>query len=440
MDYRGIMENLIKRRVRLSPVRLELTRNINDVEKTLLAKYVGIKTDHIIKVDTPLDLSFVFEIQNHLRENADLFYEKRTPRFPLALDARESITSQVLKKDVLLSYPYESFKPFIKLLNEAATDESVVSIKITLYRVAAKSEVVNALAEAAENGKEVVVMVELRARFDEANNIDMSRKLEDAGCRVIYGLEKYKVHSKLCLITRSNGDNISYITQVGTGNYNEKTSKLYTDLSLITADYNMGKSAASVFNALLLGDTVENSNPLLVAPHCLQSRIMELIDEQIELGCDGYIGIKINSLTDKDIIKKLIQASKSGVRIEMIVRGICCLVPQIKGETENITIISVVGRFLEHSRIYRFGKGENDKIFIASADFMTRNTTRRVEVAAPVYDEDAKKRLRHIFDTVMSDNEKGKMLNSKGLYEDRDKTNGTINSQEIFYKESYGEI
>jgi polyphosphate kinase len=282
-----------------------------------------------------------------------------------------------------------------------------------------------------------VVVVELRARFDEANNIDMSRKLEDAGCRVIYGLDNYKVHSKLCLITRNNNGDISYITQVGTGNYNEKTSTLYTDLSLITADYNMGKSAAAVFNALLLGDTVESSNPLLVAPHCLQNKIIELINEQISLGCDGYIGVKINSLTDKVLIKKLIEASKAGVKIEMIVRGICCLIPQIKGETENITIISVVGRYLEHSRIYRFGRGENDKIYIASADFMTRNTTRRVEVAAPVFDEDAKKKLRHIFDTVMSDNEKGKFLNAEGEYEDRDKSDGSINAQEIFFDEVY---
>lgn len=439
LDYRDIMEHLIKQRTRLNPVRLELSREINDKVKGELAKYLGIREEHIIKVDTPLDLSFVFQLQNYLRDKTELFYEKRTPRPAASLNLKESILDQVSRKDVLLSYPFESMKPFLKMLHEAAEDDSVVSIKMTLYRVADRSKIIEALIEAAENGKEVVVLVELRARFDEANNIEMSRRLEDAGCRIIYGLGQYKVHSKLCLITRNTDQGISYITQIGTGNYNEKTSTLYTDLSLITANQEIGVEAANVFNALLLGETVEETHHLLVAPHCLQNKVLDLMDEELAKALKGeqaYIGIKINSLTDKVIIEKLIEASKAGVKIELIVRGICCLVPGVKGQTENITVISVVGRFLEHSRIYRFGVGEQEKIYIASADFMTRNTVRRVEVATPIYDEDLKNRLRHIFDTIMLDDEKGKQLNSDGLYEDRNLGEQKLNSQEVFYEEA----
>lgn len=440
LDYRDIMEHLIKQRTRLNPVRLEFSRNIDDKVKKEIAKFIGTREEHLIKVDTPLDLSFVFQLQNYLRDKTELFYEKRSPRLTPALNLKESILEQVDKKDVLLSYPFESMKPFLTMLHEAAEDETVVSIKMTLYRVADRSKIIEALVEAAENGKEVVVLIELRARFDEANNIEMSRRLEDAGCRIIYGLGKYKVHSKLCLITRNTEKGLSYITQIGTGNYNEKTSTLYTDLSLITANQEIGAEAANVFNALLLGETVEETRHLLVAPHCLQNRILDMMDEQIGQSISGeqaYIGIKINSLTDKVIIEKLIEASKAGVKIDLIVRGICCLVPGVEGETENITVISIVGRFLEHSRIYRFGTGEQEKIYIASADFMTRNTVRRVEVAAPVYDEAIRDRIRHIFDTIMQDDEKGKIQNSDGIYEDRDLGEQKLNSQEVFYEEAY---
>lgn len=341
---------------------------------------------------------------------------------------------------MLLSYPYESMKPFIQLLQEAADDDSVVSIKMTLYRVAERSKIIDTLIEAAENGKEVVVTVELRARFDEANNIEMSHRLEEAGCQILYGLGNYKVHSKLCLITRKTEDGFSYITQIGTGNYNEKTARLYTDLSLITAKQSIGAETAMVFTALQKGEIVEEVKELLVAPACLQNRIIDMIDYEIEKvknKKDGYIGLKFNSLTDKTLIKKLIEASQVGVKIELIIRGICCLKPGIAGITENIRVISIVGRYLEHSRIYIFGQKDDEKIYISSADLMTRNTLRRVEVAVPIYDEDIKHRIRNMFDIMMRDDKKGKEQNSSGIYCERLINTPKIDSQEYFYQEAY---
>lgn len=440
MDYRHVMENLIKRRKRLNPVRVELSRKINKKVKEELSAFLEIGLKHIINVETPLDLSFVFELQNYLRDRSELFYEKRVPQMLPDLNMKAGMIKQVEKHDVMLSYPFDSMKPFIRMLNEAAEDPDVVSIKMTLYRVADRSEIVEALVEAAENGKEVVVLVELRARFDEANNIEMSHRLEDAGCRIMYGLGRYKVHSKLCLITRKKGEGFEYIVQVGTGNYNEKTSRLYTDLSLITANQTIGADAAKVFMALQRGEVVEETEKLLVAPKGLQNKIIDMIDEQINnhsAGKESYIGIKINSLTDKDIIDKLIEASIAGVKVDLIVRGICCLKPKVPGITENIRVISIVGRYLEHSRIYRFGVGEEEKIYIASADFMTRNTVRRVEVAAPVLDEEIKNKIRYMFDTMLSDNEKGKEQNALGQYEDREENGSYINSQEIFFQDAY---
>ena len=440
MDYRNVMERLIKQRTRLSPVRLELSRQINNKKKKELAKFLGVHTNHIIQVGTPLDLSFVFQLQGYLRDRTELFYDRRTPQMTPALNLKESILDQVAQKDVLLSYPFESIKPFLRMLHEAAEDEQVVSIKMTISRVAERSKIIDTLIEAAENGKEVIVLVELRARFDEANNIEMSRRLEDAGCHIIYGLGKYKVHSKLCQIIRNTENGLQYITQIGTGNYNEKTSRLYTDLSLLTGNQEIGAEAAKVFRALMLGETVEETKHLLVAPHCLQNKVLAMMDAEMtkaKQGLPAYIGIKINSLTDKDIIDKLIEASKAGVKIELIVRGICCLVPGVEGKTDNITVISVVGRYLEHSRIYRFGVGEQEKLYIASADFMTRNTLKRVEVAAPIYDPDVKNRIRHIFDTIMADDEKGKMQTRDRKYIDRMLGTEKLNSQEVFYDEAY---
>lgn len=442
LDYRDAMENLIKERKRMNPVRMEFTGTLNKKMMHALCKTIHVEKEHVFRSDVPLDLSFVFAIQSYLKNTnaGELFYPRRTPRPTPQLNDKESLIPQILEKDVLLSYPFESMKSFINLLYEAAEDESVVSIKMTLYRLANKSQIVDALVEAAENGKEVVVLVELRARFDEENNIEYSRKLEETGCRVIYGLNGYKVHSKLCLISRKTEQGVSYVTQIGTGNYNEKTSALYTDLSLITGNQEIGKEAAEVFAALLRGETVEETHLLLVAPKCLQNKVLDMIEEEIQHvknGEEGYIGIKINSLTDKVIISKLVEASQAGVKIEMIVRGICCLIPGVKGYTENITVISIVGRFLEHSRIYRFGTKERENVYIASADFMTRNTLRRVEVAAPVLDERLKNQLDWMFETMMKDDEKGKCLTEKGIYVDRNLHVQKLNSQECFYEAAY---
>lgn len=442
LDYREAMEMLVKQRRRMNPVRVELSRPLNKKMIDSLCEAINVKKSHVFISEVPLDMSFVFSIQNYLRNTnqSELFYQRRTPRMTSQLKNDAPIMPQIMKKDVLLSYPFESIKSFINMLHEAARDESVVSIKMTLYRLANKSQIVEALVEASENGKEVVVLVELRARFDEESNISYSKVLEEAGCRVIYGLNGFKVHSKLCLISRKTGEGISYITQIGTGNYNEKTSAMYTDLSLITANQEIGKEAADVFASLLKGEVVEQSRLLLVAPKCLQNKVLEMIDEEIshaKQGEEGYIGIKINSLTDKAIIDKLIEASQAGVKIEMIVRGICCLIPGVKGYTDHIQVVSIVGRFLEHSRIYRFGTKDREKVYIASADFMTRNTVRRVEVAAPILDPDLKIYLDWMFTTMMNDNEKGKQLTSRGTYEVRDANRAKLNSQEVFYAMAY---
>ena len=442
LDYRSAMENLIRQRKRMNPVRMEISRVLDKKLVASLCKAVHVEKSHVFLTGVPLDMSFVFSIQNYLRLRGQegLFYKKRSPRMSAALKDKAPLIPQIKNKDVLLSYPFENIKSFTNLLYEAASDNTVVSIKMTLYRLADKSKIVDAMVEAAENGKDVTVLVELRARFDEESNIEYSRKLEEAGCHVIYGLSGYKVHSKLCLITRKTENGLQYITQVGTGNYNEKTATLYTDLSLITANQAIGKEAAEVFACLLKGETVGESHLLLVAPKCLQNKVLDMIDEEIRhatAGEEAYIGIKINSLTDKVIIEKLVEASKAGVKIEMIVRGICCLLPGVKGYTENITVVSIVGRFLEHSRIYRFGTGEREKVYIASADFMTRNTVRRVEVAVPILDSTLRSRLDEMFDIMMKDDEKGKLLTAKGMYIDRNLQEVKLDSQELFYAMAY---
>ena len=386
--------------------------------------------------------AFVFKIQDILRKETELFFEKRVPQRSPQFNEEMPIMDQIEKEDKLLSYPYESMRPFLKMLQEAAEDKDVVSIKMTLYRVAKQSKIIASLIEAAENGKDVTILVELKARFDEENNIEWSRQLEDAGCRVIYGLDGYKVHSKLCLITRKKQGKVGYITQIGTGNYNEKTSRLYTDLSLMTANVDIAMEAAEVFQALSMGETVESVDHLLVAPHCLQNKVIHMIDREIEhakAGEPAYIGLKMNSLTDKKIMEKLIKASKAGVKIDMVIRGICCLIPGVKGETDNIQVRSIVGRYLEHSRIYIFGKEPLDKIYISSADLMTRNTVRRVEVAAPIYDEAIKKRIRGMFNIMLSDNIKGRRMKPNGKYCKDEITGEAINSQEYFFEEAYGE-
>lgn len=440
LDYREFMVELIKARKKLAPIRLELSREMDgDVVETL-CDYLEVDKNFVFRGDIPLDLSFVFQIQDGLRKRTELFYEKRIPQKSPVFNSHEPILDQIAKKDRFLSYPYESIKPFLTMLHEAANDEDVVSIKMTLYRVAKQSKVVEALIEAAENRKEVFVLVELKARFDEENNIGWSRLLEDAGCHVIYGLDGYKVHSKLCQIMKKKDGNVEYYTQIGTGNYNEKTARLYTDLSLMTADPKIGTEAARVFQALAMGETVEDMDYLLVAPKCLQNKVLAMIDEEIEhakAGEQAYIGLKMNSLTDKRIMNKLVEASCAGVHIDMVVRGICCLIPGVKGQTENIHIISIVGRFLEHSRIYIFGTQERAKIYISSADFMTRNTLRRVEVAAPIEDPDIRMQIQEMFVTMLSDNRKARTMNNKGNYKIEPSDNAPLNSQEVFLEQAY---
>ena len=441
LDYREHMVDIIKRRKKLTPVRLEYTRKIDGPILDRLCTQLGIERKQTFYCQIPMDMSFFSVIQDTLRHKADLFYPKRISQKSPMLDESQTLIPQIIKHDVLLSFPYEQIRPFLNMLREAASDPNVVSIKMTLYRLARHSKVVEALIEAAENGKQVDVLVELKARFDEENNIEWSRQLEDAGCHVIYGLDGLKVHSKLCLITRKTEKGIDYITQIGTGNYNEKTARLYTDLSLITARPEIGMEASRIFQALSLGTVVDKTEHLLVAPKCLQKPVLEMIDNEISLvksGQEGYIGIKINSLTDKKIIAKLIEASEAGVKIDMVIRGICCLRSGIEDLTDNIRIISIVGRFLEHSRIYIFGTEARARIYIASADFMTRNTTRRVEVAVPIEDVDLRARIQEMFITMLSDNVKAREQRPDGTYIClTPEENAPLNSQEYFFEAAY---
>lgn len=418
-DYRDMMEKLIRQRKKLCPVKMEYSRVLDEKIIHNLCKELNLNHEQIYYSESPLELSFVFGLHDALRNNKNLFYERHIQKNPSWYVSGKPVISQVEEADRFISYPYESMQPFIRMLQEAGEDEKVVSIKMTLYRVAKNSQIVESLISAAENGKEVVVLVELRARFDEENNIEWSRRLEDAGCRIIYGLDYTKVHSKLCLITYREEGQIKYVTQIGTGNYNEKTSKLYTDLSIITANKQIGMEAAYVFTRLCMGEFVDETNYLLVAPKCMKSKILNYMDKEIEIARNGgkaYVGAKINSLTDKEIIDKLIECSKAGVRVEMIVRGICCLIPGVKGHTENISVISIVGRYLEHSRVYIFGTPDRDNIYISSADFMTRNMERRVEIAAPIYDDSIKTRIRNMFHIMECDTVKARQLCSDGNY------------------------
>ena len=441
LDYREHMVDIIKRRKKLTPVRLEYTRKIDGPILDRLCTQLGIERKQTFYCQIPMDMSFFSVIQDTLRHKPDLFYPKRVSQKSPMLDEFQPLIPQIIKHDVLLSFPYEQIRPFLNMLHEAASDPDVVSIKMTLYRLARHSKVVEALIEAAENGKQVDVLVELKARFDEENNIEWSRQLEDAGCHVIYGLDGLKVHSKLCLITRKTEKGIDYITQIGTGNYNEKTARLYTDLSLITARPEIGMEASRIFQALSLGTVVDKTKHLLVAPKCLQKPVLEMIDNEIAMvksGQEGYIGIKINSLTDKKIIAKLIEASEAGVKIDMVIRGICCLRSGIEDLTDNIRIISIVGRFLEHSRIYIFGTETRARIYIASADFMTRNTTRRVEVAVPIEDVDLRARIQEMFITMLSDNVKAREQQPDGTYVClTPEENTPLNSQEYFFDAAY---
>ncbi len=441
MDFRGAMSELIKKRKRLCAVRIQLSKELSASTIAELSSRLDIPKKQFFVEKTPLDMSYIFTVRNKAKDQSDLFFNEQIPQKSPMVDESSPMIAQIDKKDIFLSYPYESIKPFIRLLQEAAHDKNVVSIKITLYRVAKASKIVEALIDAAESGKDVMVLVELRARFDEENNIDWSKRLEKAGVKVIYGPEDLKVHSKLLLITRKFGNKAKYTVQVGTGNYNEKTAELYADVCLMTSHQGIAEDAVNVFNALATDNLVEKTNHLLVAPKALRPQLIDMMDEEIQKAKSGnqaYIGIKANSLTDKVLIKKLIECSKAGVEIELVIRGICCLIPGIEGETENIKVVSIVGRYLEHARFYIFGKNNEQKIYISSADFMTRNTIRRVEVAVPIYDNEIKEKVFRYFKTQVNDNVKGRVLQSNGTYKKQKQDDfDTIDAQQIFFDEAY---
>lgn len=439
LDYRDHMSEVIKRRKKLAPVRLDLSCDLSEPVVRELCDILRLERRWVFVCGMPLSTDYAKTISQLLSDRPELKYKPRTPqRSPMLTDS--PIIPQILEKDVLLHYPYESISPFLNMLRQAAEDKEVVSIQMTLYRLASHSKVVEALVDAAENGKEVNVLVELKARFDEENNINWSKRLENAGCRVVYGIDGLKVHSKICLITRRSGNEIQYITQIGTGNYNESTARLYTDLSLMTSNKEIGLEVGEIFRHILMGETVTESKHVMVAPNCLQNKVLDLIDRQIERANENkpsYIGLKLNSLTDKRIMERLIAASQAGVKIDMVIRGICCLKPGIKGFTDNIRIISIVGRLLEHSRIYIFGTEEDRDIYISSADYMTRNTLKRVEVAAPIFDEGLKEKVADIFSMLMSDTASARLMQSDGSYKRLRSGADNLSVQERLYDMAY---
>ena len=443
LDFRQNMSELINKRKRLCPVRMQLSKQISEPFRKELCTRLELANKQVFVEKTPLDLSFVFGVFDKAQDKKELFFEPRIPQLSRMIDEERSMIEQIDEHDLFLSYPYESIQPFIRLLNEAAKDDEVVSIKMTLYRVAKNSKVVKALCNAAENGKEVSVLVELRARFDEENNIGWSKQLEEAGCRVMYGPKGLKVHSKLCLITRKTSQGVKYTIQIGTGNYNEKTAGLYTDLCLMTSNVQIAEDAQEVFRTLSIGEVVEHSKLLLVAPHCLQNRVLEMMDNEIAVakaGGEGYVGAKLNSLTDKVIMDKIIECSQAGVKVDLVIRGISCLVAGVEGVTDNVRIRSIVGRYLEHARIYIFGSGVRKNVYISSADYMTRNTTRRVEVAAPVFDEGIKKRILDLFETQLNDNVKARDMQPDGTYVRIPANGAVVDAQSRLYAEAYANV
>ncbi len=431
-DYRKKMRSVLRQRRRLAPVRLELSNPVSGKLQHYLGRELGLKEEQMFITTAPLRLGFVGEVANRItpEKRRALTYRPFTPQPSPQLREGESVLHQVRRKDVLLSFPYESMNPFLNLIREAANDPNTISIKITIYRLAKDAKLVEYLCAAAENGKEVTAFIELRARFDEQNNIDWSERLEAAGCTVLYGMEDFKVHSKICLITRRERGEIAYITQIGTGNYNEKTAKQYADLSLMTADHAIGLDAADFFKNMAIGNLDGSYRHLLVSPSSLKSRVMDLIDEEMKKGTSGRITLKLNSITDVDLIEKLMQASCAGVQIRMIVRGICCILPGIPGKTEHITVTSLVGRYLEHARVYCFGSGTSEKIYISSADFMTRNTERRVEVACPVRSEPARSRIRQMLSLQLADTEKARRMLPDGSYAHTARTGVPVDAQQ----------
>ena len=436
-DFRLLMQETIHKRRRMAVVRMETAEPLDkELEKYFCDKF-KITPAQIYRTKMPMKLDYIFSIMDKVPASLkrSLIDEPFTPQ-PSRYLTDGKVIPQVKKKDILLSYPYESMDPFLRMIKEAAYDPTVLTIRITIYRLAKKARLVEYLCAAAENGKEVTVLIELRARFDEQNNIDWSERLEEAGCRVIYGFEGYKVHSKICLITYRNRNNIEYITQVGTGNYNEKTATMYTDVSLITADKGIGEDAAVFFKNMSIGNLNGSYQHIIVSPTSLKPKVLSLMDEEIKKGTNGRIIMKMNSVTDVDFIQKVSEASNAGVKVDLIVRGICCILPGVKGYTENLRVTSIVGRYLEHPRIFLFGTGADQKIYIGSADMMTRNTEKRVEVACPVYDETIRKQLTHMLKIMLADNVKARELKSDGKYYMKEKGTSKVNSQEYFMREA----
>lgn len=438
-DFRKKMEKLLRQRRRMAVVRVEISRPVSDHFKEHFRSRFEVSDAQIFLSRTaPLKLGYAFSLGEHLPEKKRAFLSDApfTPQQPAMLSAGQSLLKAALQRDILLSYPYESMEPFLQMIREAANDPAVLAIRITIYRLASKAKLVEYLCAAAENGKDVTALIELRARFDEQNNIDWSERMEEAGCKIIYGFEDYKVHSKICLITRRERGAVRHITQVGTGNYNEKTAKQYTDVSLITADERIGQDAGAFFNNMALGNLSGRYSRLFVAPTSLKNNILALMDEQIAKGKDGYILLKFNSLTDIDVIAKLQEASCAGVTVEMIVRGICCLLPGVPNHTENITVTSIVGRFLEHSRIYVFGRGDEEKMYISSADLMTRNTERRVEIACPIDDPAVRTRLHDILYAMQHDTVKARVLQPDGTYCKKPAVHDPICAQDLLMQQA----
>ena len=436
-DFRLLMQETLHKRRRMAVVRMETAEPLDkELEKYFCDKF-KITPAQIYRTKMPMKLDYIFSIMDKVPASLkrSLIDEPFTPQ-PSRYLTDGKVIPQVKKKDILLSYPYESMDPFLRMIKEAAYDPTVLTIRITIYRLAKKARLVEYLCAAAENGKEVTVLIELRARFDEQNNIDWSERLEEAGCRVIYGFEGYKVHSKICLITYRNRNNIEYITQVGTGNYNEKTATMYTDVSLITADKGIGEDAAVFFKNMSIGNLNGSYQHIIVSPTSLKPKVLSLMDEEIKKGTNGRIIMKMNSVTDVDFIQKVSEASNAGVKVDLIVRGICCILPGVKGYTENLHVTSIVGRYLEHPRIFLFGTGADQKIYIGSADMMTRNTEKRVEVACPVYDETIRKQLTHMLKIMLTDNVKARELKSDGKYYMKEKGTSKVNSQEYFMREA----
>lgn len=421
----------------MAVVRLEVANPLNKETEKYLCEKFKITPACIFRTKIPMKLDYIFSIMDKVpvsmkRSLVDVPFAPQ----PAAQVGEGSVMAQVKKRDILLSYPYESMDPFLKLIKEASTDPDVMTIKITIYRLAKKTRLVEYLCAAAENGKEVTALIELRARFDEQNNIEWSERMEEAGCRVLYGFDGYKVHSKICLITYRSKNEIKYITQIGTGNYNEKTAKLYTDYSLMTANQSIGEDAAVFFKNMSIGNLDGTYKNLIVSPTSLKQKVLALMDEEIQRGEQGRIVMKMNSVTDMDFIRKVAEASRAGVKVDLIVRGICCILPGIAEETENLTVTSIVGRYLEHPRVFVFGTGAEQKVYIGSADMMTRNTEKRVEVACPILNEEIKKRLVRNLHVMLADNVKARAMTSDGTYRKKKEEGKAINSQEIFMKEA----